>query len=319
MSAITNTAKTYDLKGIREDLSDVIYQISPEDTPYLSNAGRAGKIKSTFSEWQTDSLAAASSSNAQLEGDDVAVFDAVVPTVRLGNYTQIARKTLIISGTAESVDKAGRKSELAYQIAKKGSELKLDMETGLLANQGAVAGSANVPRQTASILAFVKTNTDKGATGVDPVYTNVPTAARTDGTIRAFTETLLKNVIVKGWQSGAHLKTIMLGATQKLAFSAFTGIATKTSQQTTAKMAAIIGAADVYVSDFGTLTVVPNRNMRNRDVLLLDWDFVGVSYLRPFQTVALAKTGDAEKRMMIVEYMHRVNNEAAVGIVADCS
>lgn len=321
MSAIANTAKTYDLKGIREDLSDVIYNIAPDDTPFMSNAGRES-AKQTFFEWQTDTLAAPDTTNAQLEGDDVQSFDAVVPTVRIGNYAQISRETLILSDTSEVVDKAGRKSELAYQLANKGKHLKTSMEAILLSNQGAVSGGSTTPRKTGSLLAFIKTNVNmsSGATpGANPTYTNVPTGTRTDGTTRPFTEVILKDVIQKGYSAGAHLKTIMVGPAIKQTISGFSGIATKTYQQTAAKTAAIIGAADVYVSDFGTLTVVPSRFMRSRDVLFLDWDFVSVSYLRPFKTVPLAKTGDAEKRMLIVEYGLKVKNEAGLGIAADVS
>lgn len=318
MAAITNTAKTYDMKGIREDLSDVIYNISPEETPFMSNAGR-DKADNTYFEWQTDSLNAPDTGNAQLEGDDVQSFDPVTPTTRLGNYAQISRKTVIVSDTNEVVDKAGRKSELAYQIAKKGKELKIDMESILLSNQGAVAGATATARKTGSVLAFIKTNTNIGATGVNPVYTDRPTGTRTDGTLRPFTETILKDVVQKAWIAGANLKTVMVGAVVKQEISSFAGIATKTYQQTAAEVSAIIGAADVYVSDFGTLTIVPNRFMRSRDVLFLDWEFVSVAYLRPFKTVPLAKTGDAEKRMLIVEYGLKVKNEAALGIAADVS
>ena len=126
MAAITNTYTRFDAKGVREDLSNVIYQISPEETPFMSNVGREN-VSNTFFEWQTDDLAAASTTNAQIEGDDITSFTAVTATVRLGNYTQISRKDVIIAGTLEAVDKAGRRSELSYQMAKKSAEIKRDM------------------------------------------------------------------------------------------------------------------------------------------------------------------------------------------------
>ena len=316
MSAVSNTFQTYGAVGIREDLSDIIYNISPTQTPFLSNAQR-GKAENTFFEWQTDSLATASTSNQQLEGDDITTFDAETATVRLGNYTQISRKTLIVSDTEETVNKAGRKSELSYQLAKKGKELKRDMEANLLANLGANAGSSSTARVTGSLLAFIKSNVNKAANGVKPVYTNVPTDVYTSGTARAFTETILKDVIQQCWTAGAEPKVIMLGALGKQAFSAFAGVAAKRMNQDGADMTAIIGAADAYVSDFGTLTAVPNRFQRIGDAFVLDFDFIEVDYLRPFKQVPLAKTGDAEKRMLVVEYGLRVKNEAAEGLATD--
>ena len=315
-NVIGNTFQTYGAVGIREDLSDVIYNISPTSTPFLNSAQR-GKAEQTFFEWQTDVLAAASTSNQQVEGDDITSFDSEVPTVRMGNYTQISRKTLIISDTEEVVNKAGRKSELSYQLAKKGKELKRDMEANLLANLGASAGSSSVARITGSLLAFIKTNIDKAANGVKPVYTNVPTDVWTAGTPRSFTETILKNVIQQCWTSGAEPKVIMVGALGKQAVSAFTGIAAKRMNQTGSEATAIIGAADAYVSDFGTLSVVPNRFQRPSDAFILDYDYIEVDYLRPFKQVPLAKTGDAEKRMLIVEYGLRVKNEQAEGLATD--
>src|SRR5690348_22766 len=170
MAKIANTFNTYETVGRREELSDAIYMISPEETPFMSNAGR-GKVNNTFFEYQQDSLATPDNTNAQLEGDDQTTFDAVTPTVRPGNYVQISRKSVIISGTQEATDKAGRKSEKAYQLAKKSAELKRDMETILLSNQGAVAGATATARKTAGLPAWVKTNVDLGATGVNPVYT----------------------------------------------------------------------------------------------------------------------------------------------------
>jgi hypothetical protein len=323
MAVVSNTYNTYDTKGIREDLSDVIYNISPEDTPFMSNAGRGG-MKQTFKEWQVDSLAAVDSANAVVEGDDVSAFAAAAPTTRVGNYAQISRKTVIVSDTNEEVDAAGRKSELAYQLSKRSAELKRDMEAILCGtNQGAVSGGTAVARKLASLLAFIKTNTDKGGTGADPVYTSgAPAAGRTDGTTRAFTEVILKSVMQKVWTAGGLASgkaSLMVDGVQKQVVSAFTGIATKTIQQSGAKTATIIGAADVYVGDFGTITVIPNRFQRSRDAFLLNWDFVSVDYLRKFRTVKLAKTGDAEKRMLLAEYTLRVNNEAALGLAADLS
>jgi hypothetical protein len=319
MAAITNTYTRFDAKGVREELSNVIYQISPEETPFMSNVGKEN-VKNTFYEWQTDDLASAVSTNAQIEGDDITSFTAATATVRLGNYTQISRKDVVISGTLESVDKAGRRSELSYQMAKRGAELKRDMETAMLANQAATAGSTSAARKTGALQAFLKTNTNEGTGGGDPSYTSIPDAARTDATttnLRAFSETLLKDVIQKVWTQGGKPSVVMAGPVNKQNLSKMAGIAQQRYNAQGAKPSTIIGAADVYVSDFGNVTIVPNRFQRERDVFVLDTEYASVAYLRPFQTVELAKTGDADKRMLLVEWGLKVMNEKAHGAVYD--
>lgn len=322
MSQTANTFDTFAAKGIRESLSNVIYNISPEETPFMSNIGREN-VKNTYFEWQTDSLAAASTTNAQVEGDDVSSYDSTAATVRIGNYTQVSRKTLILSGTLESVDKAGRRSELAYQLAKRSAELKRDMESIMLCNQKADGGSAGVSsalRKTGSLLAFIKSNTDKGTGGADPSYTTQPNATRTDATdanLRTFTETILKSVIQKVWSAGGTPKILMVGPVNKQRVSGFAGIAEIRKEVVGNKPGVIIGAADVYVSDFGNVSVVPNRFQRERDAFVLDPEYASVAFLRPFNTVELAKTGDAEKRMILVEWGLKVNTEAAHGLAAD--
>lgn len=312
MAIVANTFTRYSAIGIREDLSNVIYNISPEETPFISNIGRES-VKNTYFEWQTDSLAAASASNAALEGDDISSFAAVNPTSRIGNYTQISTKNVVISGTLEALDKAGRRSELTYQLAKLGSELKRDMESALLANQSPVAGNTTTARRTAGLPAFIKTNTSFGTNGVD----TTGIAARTDGTQRAFTETLLKNVIAQVWESGGTPKMLMVGSFNKQVASGFEGIATRFRDVPAGQQAQIVGAADVYVSDFGTVNIVPNRFQRARDAFIVDPQYASMAVLRPIQQMELAKTGDAEKRLMLVEYGLKVNNEGAHGIVAD--
>ena len=312
MAIVANTFTRYSAVGIREDLSNVIYNISPEETPFISNIGREN-VKNTYFEWQTDSLAAASDANAALEGDDISSFTAVSPTSRIGNYTQISTKNVVISGTLEALDKAGRRSELTYQLAKLGSELKRDMESALLANQSPVAGNTTTARRTAGLPAFIKTNTDFGTGGAD----TAGIAARTDGTQRAFTEDQLKDVIAKVWESGGTPKMLMVGSHNKQVASGFTGIATRFRDVPAGQQAQIGGAADVYVSDFGTVNIVPNRFQRASDAFVVDPQVASVAVPRPIQQMELAKTGDAEKRLMLVEYGLKVNNEAAHGIVAD--
>lgn len=319
MAAITNTYTRFDAKGVREDLSNVIYQISPEETPFMSNVGREN-VTNTFYEWQTDDLASAITTNAQIEGDDITSFTAVTATVRLGNYTQISRKDVIIAGTLEAVDKAGRRSELSYQMAKKSAEIKRDMESTMLANQAAAAGSTSAARKSGALLAFLKTNTSEGTGGSDPSYTTIPDAARTDATttnLRSFSEALLKDVIQKVWTEGGSPSVVMAGPVNKQNLSKMAGIAGQRFNVTGAKPSTIIGSADIYVSDFGNVSIIANRFQRERDVFVLDPEYASVAYLRPFQTVELAKTGDAEKRMLLCEWGLKIKNEKAHGAVYD--
>jgi len=316
MTIVTNTFTSYSAKGIREDLSNVITNIAPEETPFQSNIGRE-TISNTLFEWQTDTLADAAS-NAQLEGDDVATFDSVTATVRLTNYAQISRKTIILSNTEEVVNKAGRRSELAYQIAKRGSELKRDQEFIFLNGGVAVAGNTTTARVTASLGAFVKTNTDKQTNGVDPSYTTLPNSARTDGNVRTFTETILKNVIQKVWTAGGTPKILMTGPVNKQRVSGFSGIASSRYNINGGdRPATLIGAVDIYVSDFGQVSVIANRFQRERDAWVIDPDYAKMTVLRPYQQIELAKTGDAEKRMLLVEYGLKVLAENAHGLAAD--
>ena len=307
----------YDAIGQREDLTDIIYDISPTTTPFMSSIGKS-KATAVFHEWQTDSLAAATTNNAAVEGADAS--DATLsPTTRLGNYTQILQKTIKVSGTLDSVNKAGRKSEKAYQLAKASQELKRDLETILLANQGRSAGTTNsTARKMGSLLSWIKTNSSVQTNGGDP--TTIGVSTRTDGNTRTFTETLLKEVVAEVFASGGTPKILMVGATGKQKVSSFTGLSAyryNVNGGTGGAQATIVGAADVYLSDFGSMSVVPNIFMRTRDALILDPEYAALAYLRPFQTNELAKAGDADKTQILVECTLEVKNEAAHGIVAD--
>jgi len=299
--------------GQREDLTDIIYDISPTETPFMSSIGKT-KATAVYHEWQTDSLAAATTANAAIEGAD-ATSATLAPTVRLGNYTQIIQKTVQVSGTLDTVNKAGRKSEKAYQLAKASAELKRDLETILLANQGRSAGTSTIARNLGSILSWIKTNSDVGSGGSDPATIGVST--RTDGTQRTFTEALLKTVVSEVYVSGGSPKILMVGAAGKQKVSSFAGIAAQRYMAPGNTPTTIIGAADVYMSDFGTMSVVPNRFMRVRDALVIDPEYAALAYLRPFQTNDLAKTGDSENTQLLAEVTLEVKNEAAHGIVAD--
>jgi hypothetical protein len=312
------TFQTYQSIGNREDLSDVIYSISPTDTPIMSSIGKT-KATAVYHEWQTDSLAANTTNNALVEGATASDI-TVSPTTRLGNYTQIVGKTIMVSGTLEAVDRAGRKSEKAYQLAKVSSEIKRDMETIITANQGQSAGNASTARTLGALLSYIKSNTSKNGTsvtGVDPVTQGVST--RTDGTTRAFTEAMLKTVIASVFTNGGTPSTLFVSPTQKQVVSGFTGLAAQRYQVPTNGQATILAGADLYQSDFGVLSIVPDRFMRTRDALILDPEYAALAYLRPFQTNELARVGDAEKTQILTEFTLEVRNEAAHGGVFDLS
>jgi hypothetical protein len=281
-----------------------------------------GKTKATavYHEWQTDSLAAASLSNYAVEG--ATASDATMsPTTRVGNRTQIAQKTVKISGTLQSVDKAGRKSEKAYQLAKASAEIKRDMETSLLSNQVASNGDSTTARKLGGLQAWLSTNYSGGTSGVAG---SGGTTARTNGTNRTFTEAILQAVVKSVYSAGGNPKVLMVNPTHKQTVSAFAGIAAQRFMAPANAPTTIIGAADVYLSDFGTISVVPNRFMTSTNscdetAFVLDPDMAAVAYLRPFQTNELAVTGDNESTQLLAEYTLEVKNEAAHGICADLS
>ena len=307
------TYQTFTAIGMREDLSDMIYNISPTETPIMSSIGKT-KATAVYHEWQTDSLAAATTANAAVEGAD-ATSGTMAPTVRVGNYTQIVSKTVQVSGTLESVDKAGRKSEKAYQLAKASQELKRDLETIITANQGKSAGTSTVARTMGSLLSWIKTNSSQGSGGAAPATSG--TSTRTDGTQRTATEALLKTVIASIFDAGGNPKAVFVGSAGKQKMSTFAGIAVNRYQITKPEAGVIIGAADIYQSDFGQLSIVPDRFMRNRDMLILDPEYAAMAFLRPFMTNELAKSGDSDKTQILAEVTLEVKNEAAHGIVAD--
>ena len=255
MTAPVGTFTVYDTSstrgGLREDLTDMIYNLSPTDTPLMSTLAKS-KATAVYHEWQTDSLAAATTANALVEGDD-AVATTASPTYRIGNYTQIVGKTIQVSGTLEAVDKAGRKSQKAYELAKASSEIKRDIETILFANQASTAGSSSSARKMGTMLAWLKTNTSFGTSGADP--TTAGSTTRSDGVVRTFTETLLKEVIREAYISGGNPKVLYVSPIGKQKTSEFTGIAAQRYMAPGDAPTTIIGAADVYLSDKTRTTV----------------------------------------------------------------
>jgi len=312
------TFSSFEAIGQREDLADVIYDISPQDTPIMSSIGK-GKATAVYHEWQTDALASANTANAAVEGAD-ATAATLTPTTRVGNYTQIVQKTVQVSGTLESVDKAGRKSEKAYQLAKASAELKRDIEAIITANQGRDAGTSTTARKLGSLLSWIKTNTNKGSgttAGTDP--TTIGVSTRGDGTTRTFQESMLKDVVQKVFTSGGTPTLLVVPPALKQVVSGFTGLTQHRYNSNATAEITILAGADLYQSDFGVLQIVPNRFMRTRDALVLDPEYASLNYLRPFQTNDLARTGDSEKTQILAELTLEVKNEAAHGGIFDLS
>lgn len=321
MTVQTNAFGTFAAIGNREDLTNVIYNISPTDTPFMSAIGKS-KAKATKHEWQTDSLASASTTNAQIEGD-VVVGTASVATTRLSNICQISSKDVVVTGTQEVVDKAGRNSELAYQMAKRAKELKRDMESIITSNQAGVVGATGTARKLRGLEAWLRTNTNRettatsgGTKGKSSTSVNGTTNAATDAThLRALTEALLKKVLAQVYASGGDPSLIMVGPHNKQTISTFTG---RSNARTIINQKnAIQGAADMYASDYGDLKVIPNRFSRERSAIIFDPEFASIAYLRPVFTYDLARTGDSQRKDMRVEYTLEMRNEGAFGVIAD--
>lgn len=312
MTVPANTFQTYqNSDNIAEDVDNILYNVDPFETPVM-NAIPRDKAESTYTEWFTDDLAAPAQ-NAVIEGDDATTLASDKAT-RLGNYTQISEKTIQTSSTQEAVSRFGRSKEMAHQMVKKGKELKMDMELALIGlNNARAAGAAGTARELASVQTWLTTNTSFGATGADA--TGDGTDARTDGTQRAFTEALLKEVLESNWTEGGKANLIVAGAFNRSAFSGFQGNATQVQHGNTDKR--IVATAKIYEGDYHTLTVIPSRQLRARDVLVLQTDMWALSFLQPFKSTPLAKTGHSDREMLSVEYTLKAKNEKSSGGVFD--
>lgn len=320
MAVPTNTVTTFSAIGNREDLANIIYEISPMDTPFLSQASKS-RASAVYHEWQTDALEAAGA-NRKIEGDD-ATASTFVATTRVGNYCQISSKTISVSGTQRAVNAAGRADEFSYQLAKRGREIKRDMEYALTRNQGSSAGGTGTARSLASLESWLATNKTSVGTGTaqtTPGFSSGTVAAPTDSTVQGtFTRASLNDVIQKCWTEGGDPKIIMVGPFNKTVASSFANIATLYKNVTPGQQGEILAGADLYVSDFGQHQIVPNRFQRDRTVLVLDMEYLGVATLRDMETMPLAKTGDADRSQLLTEFTLVVKNEKASGKVTDCT
>lgn len=312
MATPANSVSTANIKGQREDLLDAIYMIDPFDTPFMSSIGKstANAIKQ---QWQTDELRSPSV-NAVIEGEDATINPGTFTTL-LDNICQISDETLQVTGTTDAVRKAGRANELAYQLAKKSKELKLDMEYGLVGvAQAKVNRSSSVAGQLGNIFAYHTTNGSLGATGVAPVGDGSNTG--TPGTARMLTEAMILTASQNIWNEGGKANKIMCNGSMKQAISKkFVGRATQVQLDSSASK--ISQSVDFYETDFGSYTIVPNRWFKADAVFIYDPAMYSLAYLRGFKQYPLAKTGDSEKRQLLVEYTLRVNNEKSGALIRD--
>jgi hypothetical protein len=318
MGITANTNETYAVSTIREDLQDAMISISPSETVVFSAIGRKS-VSNTYFEWAAVELAAASSSNRVIEGEAAPGNDAATNAIRLGQYTQISDKVIEVSDTAEKVNGAGDAQTVAKQIAYKLRELKKDMETMALDNVAAAAGSSGVARSAAGLPAFLTTNVSRGTSGANGTLSGSTSgyvnAAATDGTLRALTEAMLKGVIASCWDEGAEPSLVICGSLVKQKISStFTGAATRYKEVTDKTISAAI---DLYVSDFGELSIVPSRHVRARDVLVLDPSQARMAYLQETKQKPLARTGHSERRLITVEAGIQIDTQKAHGIIAD--
>ena len=309
MALETNAFTSYTAVGNVEDVSDIIYNIAPHETPFLSMVERTTAVNKKH-EWQKDDLAAPSSDNAHLEGDTYSAA-AITPTVREYNVCQISKKQPRVTGTQQAIKHYGRADEMDYQVTKLGKELRNDIEAAVLSANAMVVGDATTAPKTAGVETWLETNVSRGAGGAS----GGSGAAITDGTQRTFTEALLKNVLQSCWQEGGNPDCVLLGGYLKQIFSTFTGNATPFAKAEDKK---IVAAAEIYVGDFQELKVVPSRHVRSRSVLTLQKDMWAVAYLRPIHTEDLAVTGDSKAKEIRAEYSLEARNEASSGIIADC-
>jgi len=314
MTQPTNTFDSYDANGIREDLEDVIYDVSPEETPFYTACAKV-TATNTYHEWQTDALRS-SAANAHIEGDDTAA-EARTATSRLGNYTQIFKNAVVIPDTDNGLNKAGRSKEMAYNVMKIAKEQKLDVEKALFDNNARVAGNSTTARELAGAPAWLITNTDFGDNeGADA--TGDGTDARTDETttLQAFDQTRFDSVMQSIWSAGGKPDSVYLSAFQMNKALSFTG---NNNQRSTIKSEdeKVIKHMAVYVTPWGTVEFKATRENRSRDVFIMQDDMWAVGVLRPTKNVALAKSGDSEKRQVVTELTLVCRNEKASGGIFD--
>lgn len=314
MAVPSDTIQNVGRVGVREDLDDKIAELFPDEAPFQKAIGRS-KASNTYTEWQTDGLAAANHDNKTIQGDDLA-NQPRANTTRVGTHTQIFKKVVGSSTTVEATTKAGRRSELAREIMKAGREMRTDKEKRFLGNYASVAAAAGVAGETAGALAWLTSNVSRGGTGASGGFSAGIVAAATNGTQRAYTETLLKTVLASVWAAGGNPRMVFTNGTQKQTEATFAGLADQ-RRETGNKRITIVAGADIYVSDFGEVQFVPDRFASARDALIVDPEYWDIAVLDPMKTIDLAKTGLATRKALYEECALRSLNQAASGVVAD--
>ena len=327
MTVATNTAQTVGQVNLREDLSNKVYMVDPFKTPLLNMAAK-GKAEAIYHEWDTDSLAAQNLANAQIQGDS-ATADPVAATARLGNYTQISRKVVSLAGTLQAVRAAGATNKMGYQLLKSTKALKRDMEGIITNNAARTAPGATTAAVTAGFPTWITANTEfqTGGTpsGANPTGTTSAgtdtfgngTTPRTDNSVlaaitEAQVDALAQSIFANSGDSPDYL---LVSSKNKQLISKFAGPGTRFTR---VEDKALATAFDEYDTDFGSIRIVPDLFLaRSKDCFAVKRPYVAVSYLRPFQTVPLAKVGDADQKMLIVEYAFEVRNERACGGIFD--
>ena len=307
MAKVTNAFDTYSATADKEDLSNIIYNISPMQTPFMSSIGTRN-VKNVVFDWQTEVLPTPSSSG-ELEGFELS-RSAAQATVRESNVCMISKRDATVSGSQEVSDAAGKRSEMAHQLALMAKALKRDMEEALCQKGAKTTGDASTARVTGGFESWVETNVSRGTGGAGAGNG----AAPTDGTQRALTESLLKDVLQLSFENGGEPSLAICGPHNKQIISGFTG---RSQARQMIDANTVEASVSIYSSDFGELQIVPSNRSRERSLLLVDPEFAKVAYLRNFQTVDIATIGDAETKMLVVEYGLEVSNEAAHGVVAD--
>ena len=307
MAKVTNAFDTYSATSDREDLSNIIYNISPMQTPFMSSIGKRS-IRNVVFDWQTEDLASPVSTG-ELEGFELS-RSAAVGTSRVSNVAMISKRDATVSGSQESSDPAGKRSEMAHQLAIMSKALKRDMEEALCQKNGKTTGNATTARKTGAFESWVKSNVNNAA-GSTPTGGGT---APTDGTQRALTEPLLKAVLQSCFENGGEPSIAICGPHNKQVISGFTG---RSQARQFVDANTVEASVSIYSSDFGELKIVPSNRSRERSLLLVDPEMAKVSFLRDFKTVDIATIGDAVTKMIVVEYGLEVSNEAAHGAVVD--
>jgi len=307
MAKVTNAFDTYSAQADREALSNVIYNISPQQTPFMSSIGK-NNVKNVVFDWQTESLPTASGAG-QLEGFELS-RSAATATTRVSNVCQISSRDATVSGSQESSDPAGKRSEMAHQLSIMSKALKRDMEVALCQKGAKTTGNASTARVTGGFESWMTSNVSRGSGGSG----SGGGAAPTDGTQRALTETLLKGVLQSCFSNGGEPSMAICGPVNKQVISGFTG---RSQARQFVDANTVEASVSIYSSDFGDLKIVPSNLSRERSLLLVDPEYAKVSYLRDFNVQDIAKIGDADTKMIVAEYGLEMSNEAAHGIVAD--